>query len=245
MLFTILFILIASCSDADQAQKALDDARKYAQNGDYEKALERHVWFHNNALKIRPSYYGVRLSFALIDWVRLGERYPKALETLKRIRDQKTLRLLSGEYDRELFHDVVSINDHLGDIEKTVIIFESFDLKNPKFAESVYDIASESLFMAEKFVIAIKYIGDPVERLESAKRDYLRGLDFANEIGNDDASRGSFERIFTDDVVQLIIILDKLGQRDSAEKIQALAIEIHDGVGIKTALKGINTEQSL
>ena len=46
-------------SDLDEAQKALIDARKYTQSGDYEKALERYVWFHNNALDIRPSYYGV------------------------------------------------------------------------------------------------------------------------------------------------------------------------------------------
>jgi hypothetical protein len=51
------------------------------------------------------------LSFAHSDWVELGKVYPKAFHTLRRIRDEKTSRLLAGQADRHLFHDIESINE--------------------------------------------------------------------------------------------------------------------------------------
>ena len=49
--------------------------------------------------KFAPSYYGVRLSFALSDWVELGTLYPKALDTLKGIRAEKTSRFSGRSAD--------------------------------------------------------------------------------------------------------------------------------------------------
>jgi hypothetical protein len=70
----LVLVLVDGCGvknqgPKDKAEQALVDARRLAQTGDYAGALEKHVWFHDNALAIRPGYYGVRLSFALADWV--------------------------------------------------------------------------------------------------------------------------------------------------------------------------------
>ena len=51
----------------------LDYARKLHDEGRHQEALERYVWFHDNALDHAPSMYGVRLSFALSDWENLGK----------------------------------------------------------------------------------------------------------------------------------------------------------------------------
>src|SRR3954462_5851261 len=115
-LILVTLLCMCSCQMKDDAQRALDDAKRLTDQGDYEGALAKHVWFHDNALKVRPSYYGVRLSFALSDWIKLGKKYPKALEKLKSIRDEKTAKLLAGDSNRELFHDVESINQHLNEI---------------------------------------------------------------------------------------------------------------------------------
>ena len=102
-LLFILTILLVPAHAEDEAKRALDDAKSLADKGDYEAALAKHVWFHDNALAIRPSYYGVRLSFALSYWAELGEKYPKALETLRGIRDAKTAKLLAGGLNRSFF----------------------------------------------------------------------------------------------------------------------------------------------
>jgi len=53
----------------DRATAALDAAKNLALQQKFDAALKKHIWFHNYALKIRKSLYGVRLSFALADWI--------------------------------------------------------------------------------------------------------------------------------------------------------------------------------
>jgi hypothetical protein len=122
----------------DKAEKSLNEARRLIKEGQYARAVRQLVWFHNNALKVRPSYYGVRLSFALRDWLELGEKYPPAIEKLKRIMDAKTTRLERGAKSRELFHDIVAINDYLGRTQKTVQLFKAIDASDPAFASMIY-----------------------------------------------------------------------------------------------------------
>ena len=78
--------------------KILQEAARDVTAQRYEEALEKHVWYHENALKIEPAQYGVRLSFALSAWHRLGLVYPPALEKLTSIRDEneRTLREAHG-----------------------------------------------------------------------------------------------------------------------------------------------------
>jgi hypothetical protein len=96
-LILILLLSLCSCNTQDDAERALADARRLAKQGDYEGALAKHVWFHDHALSVRPSYYGVRLSYALSDWIELGKKYPKARQTLESVRDAKTSKLLAGD----------------------------------------------------------------------------------------------------------------------------------------------------
>ena len=242
IIIILLVLFLASCQPSkDQAQKALDDAKRFTQNGEYEKALERHVWFHNNALKIRPSYYGVRLSFALGYWVELGEKYPKALEKLKSIRDEKTSRLIAGEYNRELFHDVGSINDNLREIVKTVELFEYFHKKNPQFAESVFDIANDSLFINKQYSLARKYLGNPKERLDIAKQYYEKGFQRYTR-NNDKELPKAYETIFVDEIIRLITILDKSGEQKIATEIQTEALKVLDSPEIRNSVTIKNTE---
>jgi len=142
---------VCSCTAKDEAQEALTAAKRLAAEGKFQQALEKHVWFHNHALEVRPSYYGVRLSFALSDWVELGKKYPKALVTLRGIRDEKTARLLAGNANRGLFHDVESINDHLKESSATVALFKKLDGAQPEFAASVHDLADEALIAAGEY----------------------------------------------------------------------------------------------
>src|SRR5258707_14878994 len=55
-------LLFCGCNSSDKAGDALRQAKVYAQRGEFEKALQEQVWFHNNALQVDRSYYGVRLS---------------------------------------------------------------------------------------------------------------------------------------------------------------------------------------
>jgi hypothetical protein len=97
-------------------EQVLGEARELADSGAYAEALEKYRWFHENALAHEPSMYGVRLSFALRSWAQLGEVYPPARAALESIRDAKAAALRDGSLDRELFEDVESINEMLGQV---------------------------------------------------------------------------------------------------------------------------------
>src|SRR4051794_19367514 len=96
----------------------LDEARELADQGRYGEALQRHVWFHQHALEHDLAFHGVRLSFALSDWVRLGEQSPPARRALVDIRDRTAAQARAGDWSpkpyHEPFHDVVAINHYLG-----------------------------------------------------------------------------------------------------------------------------------
>ncbi len=212
------------------------DARRLAQSGDYAGALAKHVWFHNNALALRPSYYGVRLSFALSDWVELGRKYPPAMQKLKSIRDEKNAGLSSGTKDRELFHDVVSINEHLGEQEKTVQLFKKIDASDPEFASNVYDLADSALLENKEYALAKKHLGDAARRFAHAKADFENGMRYAKEtVGA--AQRQADETIFTDEAVRIITVLRETGDRDKAKKIQSEALSVLNTAGIRDALQ--------
>jgi tetratricopeptide (TPR) repeat protein len=232
----LLLVFMCSCNANDEAEDALSAARRLAAEGKFKQALEKHVWFHNHGLEADPSYYGVRLSFALADWVELGKKYPEALATLKSIRDEKTSRLLMGETNRGPFHDVESINDHLGEPRATVDLFKKLEAAQPEFAGSVYDLADESLIAAREYGLARKYLGDPMSRLTNAKRRFEEGMHYVKTSRSGDASRKAFESIFSDEIVRIVTALDKTGDSDMAREIQSKALAVLESPAIRNAI---------
>src|SRR5262249_28321035 len=134
--------------------------------GRYEEALAKHVWFYDNALKIDPALYGVRLSFALMYWKQLSIVYPPAKAKLIEIRDEAEKKVTSGEGIRDSFHDVESINSVLGEDKKTAALFGSLDKKDGKVAAQVFDVARPALIRAGEIKLCSKYV--------DAKNDYPR-----------------------------------------------------------------------
>ncbi len=232
-----VFYTMLPCHARDEARKALDDAREFTREGKYKEALERHIWFHNHALDKEPSYYGVRLSFALSDWVALGRKYPEALDALKKIRDEKTARLVGGEDSEPLFHDVESINSALGDRGATVELFRKLDDGRPVFAASVIDMAGEPLVKAGEFGLVKKHMRDPDKRFDTAKEMYERGLEYAKTSQVPEAARGAHERLFSAEIVRIITVLEKTGDKEKAADIQRKALAVLDSPAIRDALK--------
>ena len=108
----------------------LEEAKAFMSKGSFEEALRRHIWYHNHALEIDPAQTGVRLSFALSDWMELGRRYPKAKQALIDIRDNKTRELREGRGYSDMFQEVAHINRELQDDEATYALFKTIYAKD-------------------------------------------------------------------------------------------------------------------
>ena len=161
-LIIIVMIFTCSCSDPGDPEKVLARARKYYQQGNYEKALQDHIWFHDNALKYKPSLYGVRLSFALLDWIELGRKYPKAHNELIDIRNRKADLIKKKRGTLELFHDVQSINTYLNESAKTVVLYKEMTDCDFELAKQCYCLAKEDLIAQQEFELCNQMMEAPM-----------------------------------------------------------------------------------
>jgi hypothetical protein len=157
---------------APDLQKILGEAKDFMSKGAYEEALQRHIWYHNHALAIDPAQTGVRLSFALSDWMDLGRRYPKAKQALIEIRDNKTGEIAEGRGYSEMVQEVQSINHALQDDDATYALFQTMREKDPKLAEQSYFYLETLLVSKGEYQWCFSHMGDPQGRFNLIRQNY-------------------------------------------------------------------------
>ena len=234
--------------------------------GHYEEALQRHIWYHNHEREFGDSYQNVvRITSALSDWVELGRRYPKAKEALIEIRDQDTHRLADGKGYADLFTDVQAINRELGDDDATYVLFKTIREKDPKLAQQCYFWVENLLVAKGEYQWCYDHMGDPQVRFDQLKRTYNTQLSFQRQMAETqqrtkqmiaetnrkngwtntpfslppDTSAGikkASVEMFVSQVRQLIEILVATGHKADAETIRDKAITILDAAQLQSAV---------
>ena len=251
MRLAILFVLLTtpfsfaqdwSPPENPDLQSILNEARKDATAKRYEDALAKHVWFHKHSLEIDPSYYGVRLSFALSSWTELSKKYPPALVKLKEVRNESRKQVLAGTKTRESFHDMSSINEYLDKQSATVSTFKKLIEKSPKQAEQVFDIAQPALVREKAYELVGKYI-DPEKDFAHIQQRYQEGKKLA-EDPQFGADYLQFEnKTLANKTTTLIAILVVNDRKPEAEKIATTSRTLLDEKkfhkAIDAALKGV------
>jgi Thioredoxin len=96
-----------------------------AQKGRTEDALSEYLWCFDHGLEHGPAFTGVRLSFLLSRIVQLGRIHPAALDELHRRRDAALKALEEGRVDFSKAMDVASLNQNLGEPEKTLALYDA------------------------------------------------------------------------------------------------------------------------
>src|SRR5947209_8709006 len=110
--------------DKPDPSEILHEGVADTREGRYEMALAKFLWFHEHALKYRPSQSAVRLSFALSYWFDLATVFPRALDALCATRDRCEKALEESRYDFEHFHELAAINRVLGEGSRTSLVFK-------------------------------------------------------------------------------------------------------------------------
>lgn len=228
---------LCSCSPKESPHDALLNARRLTLQGRYEDALQKHVWIHEHGLEQDPNFYGVRLSFALAQWVDLGKKHPPALDALRRIRDRDADRLLSGARYARLMHEVASINNHLNEPDATVQVYSKVAVVDPGFAAKVYDVVESTLVTAGAYELARTHLGDPKARFAAAKEKHDETIGFAERHPEyADASREIAESTFTDGVLRLIEILERSGDDKEARECREAALGVVDNPRLRGSM---------
>ncbi len=234
----ILIFAFLSCSlNAQDMQKYLSDTRTLINEGKNQEALERCIWFHNHVLDYDVSMTGVRLSFALSYWKKLGDQYPPALAALKEIRDQKTKKLIDSGDNPNLFQEVSSINRTLYSNDKTLSLFKLLHKSNPQLAKSCWIFAKPYLFESKSYDIIKQYIGNPLLEFNAIKERYflMNKSIKSNTIGRERLMTSSSNNFVTESV-NLIQFSVSVKDMKSAKEIQKLALVVFDDYRLKSVL---------
>jgi hypothetical protein len=236
-LLVLIFGFLSCSLNAQDMQKYLAETRTLIQEGKNEEALKRCIWFHNHALEYQESMTGVRLSFALSDWKKLGDQYPPALAALKEIRDQKTKKIIDSADNPNLFQDVASINRTLYNNDKTVSLFKSLSEVKPQFAKDCWIFAKPYLFESKSYDIIKKYIGNPMLEFNSIKERFflLNKIPESITTGRD-RLKVNFSNNFVNESINLIQFSVAVKDIKSAKEIQKMALAVVDDYRLKNIL---------
>ncbi len=218
-------------------QKYLQDTKALVRQEKYEEALDRCLWFHEHALEHDPAMYGVRLSFALNDWMELGKVYPPAKKAMIEIRDGTTKEVTESGGTVSQFHDAMALNRTLGEEAKTVELFENLDKKHPKKAQLAWHVAKDSVIEAKRIDLIRKYITDVVKEFGDIKAQYDLNVRFYDKPQIGGAQFKAYnENHFVTESLQLITIALALDKPAAAKEIQKLALAVIDDPRLRDAI---------
>jgi len=227
LLLMILFISSGFCH-ASEMEQYRDETAALINMGEYEEALERTIWFHNHALEYESTMYGVRISFALGEWHDFGKKYPPALSALKKIRNQKTAKLISGINSYEIFNDVVSINDELSDYKKSIDMFKAIDKQHELFAKEVWGLIKDTAIKEKELYLLKKYIANINSDYSEIEEHYRRMISMykPNDRLFGEQYKSFQDKNFALKALQLIDIAMLLNEKESALNIKNKAYSL-------------------
>ncbi len=251
--------------------KILSDAKDLMEKGQYEEALQRQLWYFNHALEYDQGQVGVRLSFALSQWMELGRRYPKAKQALIEIRDRDARALADGQGNSGLFADVSNINRELQDEDATYALFKTIREQDPQLAQQCYFWAEDLLVAKGEYQWCYDYMGDPQLRFDSIR--HLYELNLSNQKRMADTQQRTKQMIaemnrkngrtnppafsppdtttmlkkftvdrFVGSARQLVEILVATGHKPVAETIRDEAVTVLDDARLKSAVSDAETK---
>lgn len=236
--FLAVFLGSAHAEETDP-QAVLREAHALVTQSKYDLALEKLIWFHDHALEASPALAGVRLSYALSEWVELGKLYPKAREALIGIRDQKTAAIEGGQGTFSLFQDVAAINRYLVEEERTYALFQLIHRKYPALAKECFLVAENLLVAHRDYELCLGYISDYLLAFETIRnrREMELGMSKTNPVLDNPQFRDYSEQSFIEKSAQLIEILTGAGRRQEADEIRTKALAVMDKDKLKSAIE--------
>lgn len=206
----------------------LSNTRELIRQAQYEEALQRCLWFHDHALEHQESMHGVRLSYALADWLALGHVYPPAMTALKKKRDNKLTIMKAGQGDARLFSDVVGLNQILGDESKTIELFRLMDDEQSALATQCWHYVRRTVFQAKAYDLAHQYCDHPLVDFDKMKALYDRQMAHVDENQIEQRIRTSIEQCYVEEFVILIQWALGLNDQSAAKEIQRKALAFLD-----------------
>lgn len=214
-------------------QAILAEARTDRVQGRLDDALAKHVWLHTEGVRVRPSFVGVRQTFALAEWNRLGYRHPPALQKLREFRDTAEQDVRAGRGSYDAFLEAAAINRALDDEARTRDLFVWLDTHDARMAARVYEMAQPALVESKDYELAAKYL-QPSAALESLARGYQF---IAGDTRADQRMLGFSAAKLINEAATVVALLAVDGRKREAELAAAAARKALDSPAMRQALE--------
>ena len=213
--------------EIENPRSHFDIGRSAARSGDFAKALEKFQYFFDHALDDDPgALYGVRLSYCLAEWARLGEKYSPAASALVQKKDE-SLANFEKTRDPEYFHDFVAICGHLKLDEDVVKNFLRIDKLDRDLSATAYRFARDCLIAHECWSTCSAH----TRNSRSTYDQYLRKFDEVIKLGQTHSDIGGPEfestmrNLFIKDASSLLLLLRNSDRTAELDAIQLSLVE--------------------
>lgn len=191
-------------------------AREWREAGRFQDALQAHEWYHAHVLELDEAAYGVRLSYALREWMGLAGEYPPARESLMRVRSKAVAAALGKSSDREAFHDALSIDSALDDESAAYNLIGQVETTHGDALDDYYNHdVFQVLWGRREYARCLRWMGDPAEQLDLA----AELLDFERSSTVPERIRERANDRFIDRTVELAVVLLGAGDTTGADEI--------------------------
>lgn len=219
-----------------------EEAKEDLKNEDYELALLKLVWFHENACRYGDDYYGVRLSYALDSWYELAQVYEPAAEALESAGSVAKNHVLNQFDVFDKFHDFESINRVLNRTDDTLEFFLFLHKEDKETAEEVFSLAQPYLLETKQYALCGEYI-DPEMNYFVAVEGYKSCIQLSkNPSGEFDHLAEYGRNTFINEISTLVGLLVVNNREDEAKIIADKALtELDDPdfeISLENALNG-------
>jgi hypothetical protein len=220
------------------ARERFAAARVAAREGRHQEALDGLLWFHHHALEEQPSLRGVRMSYALYEWLDLGRVYPPARQALEEVRAQTAQALLRGDGDDSLFHELVAIDEALAQGHATYAVYVALLEHQPELAARCMPLALPVIVAAGDYPLADRVRQDPRTRVQEAielmhfERRWIK-----RRKPNHLQLRWNRIRHYAQAVQLDATISARMGRHDEARRLVAYALDLIDDPSLRAAVR--------
>ncbi len=123
-----------------------------------EIALLKHTWLHGHVHQAGAAQHPLWLGAGLAELTTLAGDYPPARALLVTARDQAEQQALEKTDTEHWFIDAMALNKSLGELPRTVQLFQKLDASHPERAQLVYHLVQEALLAAGQYKLCAKYV---------------------------------------------------------------------------------------
>ena len=196
----------------------LDEARSFFKEKNYPLSLECYKLFFERSSDVK-GYGAVRLSYCLSEWVALGKLYPRALEVLSQKKNEALNEFIKTK-SWSIFHDFISICEHLECEEEAVDVFYKMHNSDKKSAAKIFPLIYKQLTKRSEWELCKGYMGNGYAEYQRILRGYDFDVEHAKKLEGDFKKdyEKSAEQEVIEDIFLILKMLYKTGCQDELDK---------------------------